>query len=337
LGDETPKDISTEALWENKKEVNLEHIFTIGSDDFEEEENYYFAHIRDIALDKHGNLFVLDIKAVRINKYSPKGIFLHSFELERGNGPGQFSNPMKISIDKDDNLYITNQHDRIIVLDKKGKLVKTIRTKLHGSLAVTAVDVEGNIYLTKGLNSDAHRIFKLNPSGELVNSFCNIKDDKLRELLGKVGGWEFLAVDHDNNLYYTAMYPYEIKKFSPGGKLLNCFSRDADFKEPYIKKVMGHKLTVLASSSFGLAVFPDGKILNCIQHRKELKNNKTENEYWFDVFSQDGKWLISFSNERLKVKYIGFFAIDPFGCLYLNAYNPYPHIKKFKIEFVDKK
>lgn len=333
-GYKTSGEISTKALWENEKEVKLEYILTIGNDDFEEDENYYFAAIRDFTLDQHGNLYVLDNKTMRINKYTPNGIFMQSIALVRGNGPAEFTWPMKVALDKEDNLYITNHHGRIIVLDKNGKLIKQIRAK--GTLAFMVVDSDKNIYLTKGSGTNIPRIFKYNPQGELVNSFCKINNDKLLEFLGKVGDWECLSVDHENNIYYSAIYPYEIRKFSPEGNLLKCFSREAGFKEPYIKILHGFKLTKAASASIGITVLPDGKILNIIRHRKQLKDNKTEYECWFDLFSKEGKWLISFSSERLKIERIYFFALDPNGYLYVNCINPYPHIKKFKIEVVDK-
>jgi hypothetical protein len=99
----------------------------------------------------------------------------------------------------------------------------------------------------------------------------------------------------------------------------------------------GFKLTRAASASIGIAVFPDGKILNIIRHRKRLNDNKNKYECWFDIFSKEGQWLISFSSKRLKTERVRYFALDPSGYLYLNYYDPFPHIKKFKIEFVDKK
>lgn len=329
--------VSKTALWQDTKEVKVEHVLTIGQDDFEENENYYFALIRDIQLDKDGNLYVLDLKAMRVSKYSPDGIFMHSFKLTRGKGPGEFSYPMILAIDNEDNVYIRNKHERVIVFDNKGKLLKTVKTGIIGTLGFMTVGLDKSIYLTKGRTPHSKRIFKINPEGGIDKTFCTVSDERLLPILEKIDGWEHLAVAHDGTIYYSAIYPYDIRQFSPEGKLLNRFSRDAGFKEPFKIILHGFELTKAGSASIGIAFLPGGKIMNIIRHREKIDTDKYDQEYWFDVFSKDGKWLLSFPSDLFKIKWIRFFAIDPHGYMYLDYLEPYNHVKKFKIEFVDKK
>jgi hypothetical protein len=332
LGDEISKKNSTKALWENKKEVKLKHVVTIGTDDFEEDENYFFALIVDIQFDKNGNLFVLDSKNWRINKYSPKGLFLQSLELKKGKGPGDYVRPSRIAIDKDDKIYIADRFKRVTILDKKGKVLKLFEIREKGMPANIAVGPANSLYLTVFNSLDIHRIFQYNSlNGQQIKVFCKSTNDKgfRKNEYGNI------AVDTDDNIYYTASYPYEIKKFSKEGILLNHFSREANFQKP----IGNPRLTTgieLMSISMGIAVFPDGKILNLIRH-KRVQKDKRKYEYWFDVFSKEGEWLISFSHKEVENEFVRFFNIDPFGYLYLDYFHPYPHIKKYKIEFVDKK
>lgn len=332
LGDEISKKISTEALWENEKTVKLEHVLTIGTDDFEEDERYFFAVIVDIEFDKNGNLFVLDFKNRRINKYSPKGIFLQSFELRKGKGPGDYVMPSNIAIDKDDKIYIADRFKRVTILDKNGKVLKLFEIREKGMPANIAVGPTNSLYLTVFNSLDIHRIFQYSPlNGQLIKAFCRSSNDKSirKDEYGNI------AVASDGNIYYSASYPYEIKKFSKEGKLLNHFSREANFQKP----IDNPRLTSgkeLLSISMGISVFPDGKILNLVRHER-IEKNKRKYEYWFDVFSKEGEWLISFSHKEVENDFVRFFNIDPFGYLYLDYFHPYPHIKKYKIEFVDKK
>ena len=333
-GNGITKYISKEELWKNKKEVKLEHVLTIGVDDFEKDEKYFFALIIDIKFDRSGNLYVLDSKTWRITKYSPGGIFMQSFELNKGRGPGDHLRPKKIAIDKDDDIFIADMYNRITILNKSGKLKSTFTIREKGLLARIDVGLDKSFYLTKFHDSNIDRIFKYSSTtGGMIKTFCKgNSDDILRE---SVSG--YIAFDNDENLYYSPSYPYEIKKFSSEGKLLNYFSREAKFHKP-IKNAMNTSGLEFISVSMGIAIFPDGKILSLIRHRISTDNKeKAKYEYWFDVFSKDGKWLISFSNDRLKNDFVRFFNIDPFGYLYLDYSTPYPHIKKFKIEFVDKK
>jgi hypothetical protein len=84
---------------------------------------------------------------------------------------------------------------------------------------------------------------------------------------------ESIALDSDSNIYYTASYPYEIKKFSKEGKLLNHFSREANFQKPMENPGNTSGIEVM-SISMGIAVFPDGKILNLIRHKSIQKNKR---------------------------------------------------------------
>lgn len=328
----SPK-ISTKELWKNTKEVKLEHVLTIGTDDFEENENYFFALIIDIDFDKYGNLFVLDSKNWKINKYSPQGAFLQSFTLNKGKGPGDYTWLSKIAIDKDGKIYIADRYKRVTVLDNNGKVLKVFSFKETGMLADIAVGLDNSIYLTKFHNTNIDRIFQFSPlDGGIIKTFCkSVNDGIFRD--NEFGA---IALDPAGNIHYTTGYPYSIKKFSKNGKLLNHFSREANFQKPLANSKFTSGIE-FASISMGIAIFPDGKILNLIRHPADERINKDKQKYWFDVFSKEGEWLKSFSNELLKNEMVRFFNIDPFGYLYLDYFYPYPHIKKYKIEFVDKK
>jgi hypothetical protein len=335
FGEEISKVISKKALWQGKKEVKITHLFTIGSEDFENKENYFLANIIDLKCDRHGNLYVLDFKNKRLNKYSSKGIFLKYFPLKKGRGPGEYGTPYHVMIDEEEKIYIVeNQLKRITILDQQGIVKKVIKIIEPCGFADILLGIDGSIYLTKS-RCLGKRIFNYDIKGKLINNFCEIHNKELLEnYLVKTGSWERLTSDKKGNLYYSEIYPYGIKKFSAKGELLKCFSRALEFKPPREISRHGYKMMVAASSSALIIVLPDGKILNISRHIKEGEG-KTKFNYWIDIFSDEGKWLISFSGAKFKTQFIRNLDVDPWGHLYLDYYSPYPHIKKFKIEFLD--
>ena len=76
--------------------------------------------------------------------------------------------------------------------------------------------------------------------------------------------------------------------------------------------------------------FPDGKLLHTyLDHRVQPPI------YCFDVFDKNGDWLISFdTREFIKDKYGRLVRIDGQGHVYMEFWQPFPHIRKYSIEFV---
>lgn len=329
---ENPVIISSNvSQWGDKIALKTTELISIGKDDFNDNENYFFSAISDIKIDDEGFIYILDSKNCKVQKFSKTGEYILTFGQGKGQGPAQFLTPMQITFDDKKNLYVTDMDlFRITIFDSKGQLLKTIKTETIPYDIV--VGKNGSIYISSLLDMGKYRIHIYSfDTGQLVSSFCDNRDDT--ELEVKSGNTGCLEMDKEGNIYYSFCYPYEIRKFSPDGKLLIRFNRKADFFE--LPKLNNRGAMSIKARSMDLEIFPDGKILNIVRDIQNLKAKKVF--FYFDLFNNDGKWLASFSSKSFNNDWIRYVALDSKGNLYMDFSHPYPFVKKFSLEFIEKK
>jgi hypothetical protein len=116
----------------------LEEDLSIGN---EEEENYIFYDVVNIAIDSEENIFVLDGGNCRIQKFDRDGNYIQTIG-RRGQGPGEFENPSEILFDSENNICVTEDR-KIHVFNSEGKLKKSIR--LDFSFSSCGITREGNM------------------------------------------------------------------------------------------------------------------------------------------------------------------------------------------------
>jgi len=119
---------------------------------------------------------------------------------EYGNRPGEFNYPVCLTLDKDNNLYVSDwENDRIQKFNSNGRLLKVIpegegenALKLDGPVGL-ALDSNGNIIVVEQFNN---RIHKISPEGKSL------------QMTGKKGNGpgEFsdprgIAINKDDNIY----------------------------------------------------------------------------------------------------------------------------------------
>ncbi len=64
-----------------------------------------FDNPEGLAIDRAGNILVADMSNARIQKFSPKGVFISSFG-QKGAMEGEFADPFGIAIDRSGNIYV---------------------------------------------------------------------------------------------------------------------------------------------------------------------------------------------------------------------------------------
>jgi DNA-binding beta-propeller fold protein YncE len=158
-----------------------------------------FVRPAGIAVEKSGNVIVVDSGNSRLQVFSPDGKFVGKCGGP-GKGPGEFDQPWGITLDKDGNMFVAdwNNH-RVQKLSPQGKCLMTLGsfgqiTKPEGSYAVTplgpyiaadsekaghprtdqfnhptdvAVDSDGDIYVCDWGN---HRVCVFDPEGGPVTT-----------------------------------------------------------------------------------------------------------------------------------------------------------------------
>ncbi len=77
----------------------------------------------NIAIDKEGNIYIVDTMNFRVQILDPRGNFINSFG-KIGNVPGTFSRPKGIALDSEGHIYVSDAaFNNIQIFDKKGELL----------------------------------------------------------------------------------------------------------------------------------------------------------------------------------------------------------------------
>ena len=119
----------------------LEEDLSIGN---EEDENYMFYGLVTLAVDSEENIFVLNGGNYRIQKFDKNGDYLQTIG-GRGQGPGEFEQPMWIHIDLEDRIYGYDSRRRNLhVFEKDGKFKETIKLS-HSLFFKSGMADKGNI------------------------------------------------------------------------------------------------------------------------------------------------------------------------------------------------
>lgn len=334
-------------IWENKREVIVQKLLTIGSDDLEEP-NYLFSNITDIATDKDNNVYVLDHINCKAAKFTSSGKFLRNYGYGKGQGPGQFQFPTNLCIDSHGNVFISDANQRrISIFDPSNKFIKSFNTEkntkpLNDMIAYkdSLLFIGVSLFNFSGLWKDGiFQMYSL-PSGKYVGSIGG--SDWFKKNWKILGGANTICINKANdNIIVSHTLPYQIEVFSKDGSLLRRFGRKTSFFEKILYDPNNKSLTLSSGASICMTCLPDGKIVNVIRHVSKLYKTFPffDIKRYFDFFDEYGNYLITIPEEKFGIhgKYNLTMASDSQGNIWLSFVEPYPHIAKFKIEFREKK
>ncbi|MDJ1501748.1 DUF7619 domain-containing protein [Xanthocytophaga agilis] len=175
-----------------------------------------------IAFDENGYLYAISGSRILI-KTDPTGKILFLSGKE-GLGNGQFSIPADIAINKQGNIFVTdNGFSYVQKFDSKGNFLLKFgdRDSTDGnkpSLQGVKVDQQGNIWVTDISN---HCVRKFDPSGKLLLKFGSFGSGD-----GQFNYPKGIAVDAENNIWIADRRNYRIQKFDSNGRFLFKFGRE---------------------------------------------------------------------------------------------------------------
>ena len=216
-------------LWGKSPKVSLELVRKIGDVDTEDE-NVAFHYPSDIAVDKEGNIYVLDSGNTRIQKFGPDGKYLATIG-RKGQGPGEFISPNSLDIDEDGNLVVTDTaQSRLHVIIGGGKDVKSIVLKDEPIYGVRSLGAGGYIgrastYSFPRRNQPEKKIGemrlfrRLDPDGRVTASFGELADFG-EALTSATGNASEFDVDGRDALIVSFNAQNRLEKYGPDGKLL---------------------------------------------------------------------------------------------------------------------
>jgi len=114
------------------KKFTLKEDLSIGLD--YGDENFMFGGISNINLDAKENIYVLDWKNSRIQKFDSKGNFLNSFIIKKGQGPQEVSSFPRMAVTPEGIIYIMDLGaNKIFMLNEKGEFLQSFKTDFQVS------------------------------------------------------------------------------------------------------------------------------------------------------------------------------------------------------------
>ncbi|WP_169978920.1 6-bladed beta-propeller [Tautonia rosea] len=165
-----------------------------------------------LALDREGNLYVLDSGNHRVQKFSNAGEYLTSWGRE-GSAPGEMIGPTGIAIDSDGAVYVTDSgNHRVQKFDSDGNLLRTWGSQGEGA---------GQLQDPRGIAITPEGVVIVANAGNDRLEFYNAEGEPLGQL-GRtgLGNGEFrsphgVACDKDGCVYVTEITTHRIQKFCP--------------------------------------------------------------------------------------------------------------------------
>ncbi|HPW17943.1 MAG TPA: NHL repeat-containing protein [Candidatus Aminicenantes bacterium] len=216
-------------VWGKAPRVALELVRKIGDIDTEDE-NVAFNYPADVAVDKDGNIHVLDAANARIQKFGPDGEFLATIG-RKGQGPGEFIFPDAIGFDKDGNLVVADSaQNRVHVIIDGGRDVRSIVVKEElvrnvRPLASGDYAAQGSTYAFPRPGQPAKkpeemRLFRrIGADGRTVGSFGQLTDFG-ETMTTAVGNGAAFDVDGGDSIYVSFSAQNRIEKYAPDGSLV---------------------------------------------------------------------------------------------------------------------
>lgn len=192
-----------------------------------------------VAVDHEGNIWVADrcgandckgSKLDPIMEFDANGNFIKAF------GAGKFLFPHGMYIDKDDHIWLTDDHvgngigDDVIEFDRDGKVLRTLGTpgvagdgeNTFDEPNAVIVSPQGDIFVSDGHTPDEGnpRIIHFDKNGKFVKFWGGHGIG-----LGRVEVPHALAMDKEGRLYVADRYNNRIQIFSQDGMLLDIWNQ----------------------------------------------------------------------------------------------------------------
>ncbi|MBI4516886.1 MAG: TIGR03663 family protein [Deltaproteobacteria bacterium] len=190
-----------------------------------------FNEPRGLALDRNGNLFVIDSKNNRVQKLAPDGSAVRSWGQE-GAEPGQFKDPCGIATGPDGSVYVADTwNHRVQKFDGDGRFLlewKEDNPGLWGPRGI-AVGPDGSVYVTDTGNK---RVLAYTADGK-QKAVWGKDGSKPGEFIEPVG----IAVAAGGNVFVADTGNHRVQVFDAGGAFKEefpVFGWEEFYTEPYI-------------------------------------------------------------------------------------------------------
>jgi len=345
-----------------KLRIIFEEELSIGVE--EGDENYMFGGRLYFNTDDEGNIYVNDRDRQRIQKFNHQGQYLITIG-RKGRGPGEFVNAWNPRFDKDGNLYVFDfSNRRISFFTTEGEYLRQI--SFPQGISIHYINSSGLYFSSQSRILSDSDVFSytrtyglfdkdLNQLAEVYNRTTESKRDtrSRAHYLANIFSDEAYApnrtflMSRSGFIYFGYPEKYEIKIFSPEGKLVKILEKEYDpikigkkHKEIFINYLEDEYYRGMPTEE---SIKKD--VIRLLKYPKYLPAYQTftlmENGWLFvvvdsgeedakliDIFDQDMKYIAQFttsvSTDRLIFKNGKAYAID--------TVNDYRYVKRYSYE-----
>jgi len=184
------------------------------------EDSKYFTSLHCITMDNDGNLILVSEEG-KVVRFTPKGKYISEL-AGKGINPGQVIDPRAAIVDKQGNIYVSDQKPfgkRLQVFSNDGKLLRVFAEKGTGPGEILRAhgmdfDTDGNLYV---VDVDALRVDIYTHEGKFVKSWGD--DESYRWYFEAPHG---LSVDPNNDVFISDYFG-NMLKFDKDGRFLRLF------------------------------------------------------------------------------------------------------------------
>ncbi len=275
-------------LWGDEPKVKLEFVQKIGELNTEDK-NYLLYRPSAAAVDKNGNIYILDGGNHRIQKYDKAGKYLATIG-RRGQGPGEFEDLTNIGIFAENYLYASDVDVyKIEIYNLNGKLIRGFR--FHHKPYENIIQNNGNVIVqhkVAGTIEDNYLLTMLDPEGNEIKKIGEIPiSEDESDISPRDYAW--MAKDDNDNIYVNFWYKNRIRKYSADGEFL----LDIDRELPQIPGMNRYKNTRWSTDfSMGIGVDHKDRIWSLTVNR-----NKGEHEEYQDYKNNPGRYDLEIYRE----------------------------------------
>jgi len=313
-------------------QIIFEEDLTIGVE--EGDENYMFGSQVFVNTDDEGNIYVTDWDRKTVKKYDSNGNFLQSIGRP-GQGPGEFQDISEVRFDIEGNICLNDvKSQRISFLSKEGNYLKGIkfptifeRVVVNSKGFYIAISAD-NVELGKSKKWDyVYGLFddKFNLIAEFLRlpqeaNAKNKNPDSITQVIADSLSEEAFVpfvnyvLSKNDSIYFGYPKNYEIKVYSPEGKLGKIIQRD--FKPVEISERHKEYFVENLSQWFLAKIPPDEekRVFELVKYPKYKPAYERfilmENGWIFvvvdsvrdgsklvDIFNNDGEYLAQFETD----------------------------------------